>query len=179
MTAARRTILRRGFLLLGGATGAGLAGRRLAATATDETPKNRPVETLELWGRHWSVTSGRLLPGELPGQGDRMLTHGVLLDGPDGAEVGEFYGTVFGLHAPGHEGPRGVASLEQHIFNLDGGSIMGTGTGTRDLSETDEFAIVGGLGRYAGLSGSYVARQRHWEFGGDGTAQFTLTILGH
>lgn len=177
MSEGRRTVLRRGLLLMGGAAGAGIAGRKVLSKPEDAAGA-KPAETLQLWGRHWSVTSTRLLPGELPGQGDRMLTQGVLLDGPDGEEVGEFYGTLFGLSAPGHDGPKGVASLEQHTFNLADGSIMGTGTATRDLANPDEFAIVGGLGRFAGASGTYIARQSHWEFGGNGTAQFTLTILG-
>jgi hypothetical protein len=133
---------------------------------------------MTVWGRQWHAASTGLAPGALPGRGDRLLVQGLLLDGPDGAEVGEFHGTLFGLSRPGHDGPGGLATLEQHIFTLDGGSIMGSGIATRDLGLVDEFAVVGGTGRFTGARGTYLARQSHWEFGGDGTAEITFTLLG-
>ena len=36
--------------------------------------------------------------------------------------------------------------------------------------------MIGGTGRYAGATGSYVARQSLREHGGEGTAEFTLTL---
>ena len=36
---------------------------------------------------------------------------------------------------------------------------------------------MGGTGRYAGARGTYVARQRRQELGGEGTAEFVLTLL--
>ena len=47
----------------------------------------------------------------------------------------------------------------------------------RELVEKENvFAIVGGTGKYLGVTGSYVARQNPLETGGDGTAEFTLTL---
>jgi hypothetical protein len=71
---------------------------------------------------------------------------------------------------PGH------ATLEHHTFVLEEGTILGSGVGTHQLEPEDVFAIVGGTGRFAGASGTYLARQRHLEFGGDGAAEFAMTI---
>jgi hypothetical protein len=38
------------------------------------------------------------------------------------------------------------------------------------------FAIVGGTGAYANAKGSYAAHQRLRELGGNGTAEFDLTL---
>lgn len=64
--------------------------------------------------------------------------------------------------------------LGQHTFKLRDGTIVGTGTAGR---LEGVFAILGGTGRYAGARGTYVARQRHHEFGGDGAAEFVLTFI--
>jgi hypothetical protein len=82
------------------------------------------------------------------------------------------------LQESGQGGARGVATLEQHTFILDGGTIVGSGAGTQSLEVGDTFAVVGGTGHYAGARGTYVARQRPLQFGGDGTAEFTITLLG-
>ena len=126
-------------------------------------------------GRDWHIESRELVSGQLPRTGQRMLTTGELLDGPDGAKVGEFFGTYFSLNSGDRFGP--LASIEHHTLKLPGGSIMGTGTTGDGLESEDEFAIIGGTGRYLGARGSYVARQSHYELGGDGTAVFTITLM--
>ncbi|MGH9278259.1 MAG: hypothetical protein ACRD12_09140, partial [Acidimicrobiales bacterium] len=118
-----------------------------------------------------------LKPGQLPDRGHRLLGQGEHVDAPDGVRVGEFYATAFGLDSAGRAGPDGQATLELHTFNLDGGSIIGTGTARAALDATDTFAIVGGTGRYVGARGSYTAVQQPHELGGDGTATFTLTLI--
>jgi allene oxide cyclase-like protein len=179
MGQSRRGILKGGIAFLGGLVAAGGTRRSVLGPSTAEAAPPAPpgATTLELHGSFWSVSSRQLVPGRFPRAGDRMAASGVLLDGPDGGHVGEFYGTYTGVNDPGHEGPGGVASLEQHTFRMQDGSIMGSGLGTRDDGQPDVFAIVGGTGRYAGARGSYVAVQRHRELGGDGTARITMTIF--
>ena len=123
------------------------------------------------------MTSTQLRAGQLPDKGHRLLGRGEPAEEPGGKPVGEFFATSFGVDAPGRVGPDGVATLEFHAFNLPGGSIIGTGTARAPLDAEDVFAIVGGTGKYVGARGSYVARQRPQEFGGDGTAQFTITLI--
>ena len=176
----RRGILKGGLAVLGGLVGAGTAGRHLLARPSTEAPAGVPAgrsTTLELFGSHWNIASRNLVRGQLPRAGDRMTARGVLLDRRGGTEIGEFYATYMGLFDPGHDGPGGVTSFEQHTFRLLDGSIVGTGVGSRDYDQEDVFAIVGGTGRYAGVRGSYVAVQRHRELGGDGTAEFRMTML--
>lgn len=181
MGQSRRGILKGGLALLGGLAGAGTAGRGLFGRATAEAaPGPSGSLSIELHGASWSIASRHLLRGQLPRAGDRMTASGILLDAPadaGGREIGEFYGAFIGVSDPGHDGPSGIAGLEQHTFRLADGSIMGAGLATRDYDQQDVFAVVGGTGRYTGARGSYVAVQRHRELGGDGTATFTMTVF--
>jgi hypothetical protein len=59
--------------------------------------------------------------------------------------------------------------LQLQTLDLLDGTIVGIGAGG---VHENPFAIVGGTGRYAGLRGTYVARQSPREHGGDGTAEF-------
>ncbi|MEK9737187.1 MAG: hypothetical protein VW239_07695, partial [Candidatus Nanopelagicales bacterium] len=56
-------------------------------------------------------------------------------------------------------------------FTPDGASLIGVGRGLSDGA----YAIVGGTGRFAGLSGAYVAQQTPATPGSEGTALFTIT----
>jgi len=103
-----------------------------------------------------------------------MLGYGDLHASPESERVGAFYATYVSLHRPGWVGP--LASIEQHTFVLADGSIMGAGTTKPGLGTEDEFAIVGGTGRYAGIRGTYVLSQSHQELGGDGTAKVTFAF---
>ena len=69
-----------------------------------------------------------------------------------------------------------MSSLEIHTFTLNGGTIHGLGTAMRGAE--GHFVILGGTGLYAGAHGGYVARQGTRELGGDGTAEFRLTLVG-
>lgn len=180
MIGTRREALKRGLLLIGAAAGVGTAGKVVAGADKAAAPTQgggRRAEQLTLHGRQWHVSSTGLRPGELPDRGHRLLGQGELVDRPGGTKVGEFFATSFGIDSPGRAGPDGAATLELHTFNLAGGSIIGTGTARAALDADDVFAIVGGTGRYVGARGSYVARQQPQEFGGDGTAEFTLTVI--
>src|SRR6266540_7422864 len=152
MAENRRTALKRALLLLGGIAGV-VATKGVAEAETSNYPTSQS-RTLSLHGRDWHIFSRDLTRGELPTGGDRMLAYGDLHLSLSGEKVGEFYATYVSLHRPGWVGP--LSSIEQHTFVLSEGSIMGTGTTKPGLETEDEFAIVGGTGRYAGVRGTYV-----------------------
>ena len=168
-TTTRGGALKRLLLVAGGAVGAGVAGNRLLADEQDTAPAvaapSRPEpRTLVLHGRDWRFASPNTQPGELPSLTDAGVPLGRLVD-RQGREVGRFRAASL---------PTLAGALELHTFELDGGTILGIGTG--GIHEKP-FAIVGGTGHYAGASGTYVAKQSPRELGGDGTAEFTLTLV--
>lgn len=171
MAETRRSILRRGLLTIGGIVGLGVAGQT-SPTAPALTGNGSLVT---LHGTDWHIESANLAAGRLPQAGQRMLASGQLMSSPDGESIGEFIATYVSLNAPGAFGA--LASVEQHTLKLHDGSIMGMGTTGEGLDSEDEFAIVGGTGRYAGARGSYLVRQNFYEFGGDGTAMITLRLI--
>ena len=100
-----------------------------------------------------------------------MLSYGELYAPEDETKVGEFAATYAGMPKPATAGR--LVSLEQHVFTLPGGSILGSGITAPGFETVDEFAVVGGTGKYAGARGTYVIQQSHLELGGDGTATIT------
>jgi hypothetical protein len=102
-----------------------------------------------------------------------MSIYGELLDEGTGRKVGEFYSACFCMAAPFGPGPLAAANVELHNLNLLDGTLVGMGSAGADANT---YAIVGGTGRYQGAVGSYVARQRPLELGGDGTAEFVVTL---
>src|SRR5262245_37032719 len=169
---ARRGLVGRGALLLAGALGLGAAAssdadRGLASQAA------AAGSTLRLTGRQWHLVSQDRPAGEPPTQGDRLTMFGELLDEAGGRKVGEFYAACFCTGSPFGASPVAAANVEMHTLNLVDGSIVAMGTAT---AGENVYAIVGGTGKYAGASGSYVARQRPIELGGDGTAEFVVTL---
>ena len=169
MSETRRAILKRAVLLVGGAAGL-LAGREVLQRSSASTS-----ETLTLEGRGWHIHSRELAKGRLPAGGERMVAYGELHAPAGETQVGDFFATYFSLPPAGSGGR--FASIEHHTFHLSDGSIMGTGTTKPDLDSEDEFAIVGGTGRYAGARGTYIVRQSHQEFGGDGTALISFKLI--
>jgi hypothetical protein len=81
----------------------------------------------------------------LDGDVTRHLPYGALLDG-DRAAVGSFHTAALGATS-------GTISMQS--FDLPDGTILGLGSGGL---ANDTYAIVGGTGTYAGVTGSYVAR---------------------
>jgi hypothetical protein len=158
----RRSALGRGLLFLGGLVGVGAAKAGAA-------PGRR---SLVLYARNVDGVSQGHRASEVPHRGDRLTVRGELLDRPDGDPVGELHGAAFALRGP-DASASDAARLELHTFALRDGRIIGSGTaGLLD----GEFAILGGTGRYAGARGTYVARHSRRELGGDGTAEFRLTL---
>lgn len=170
MKETRRSVLKRiGLAVLGlGGMVAGTGSLRAAYPGPAE-------ETMVFQGRGWHVYSRNLSKGRLPEGGDRMVAYGELFDAAGEARLGDFAATYFGL--PEAVAGGRLASLEQHVFNLPGGAILGSGMTSAGAETQDEFAVVGGTGRYAGARGTYTVRQSHLEFGGDGTATITFRLM--
>jgi hypothetical protein len=151
----RTGIVRRGLVLLGGLGAAG-AGK----LALDRG------HSLVLYGSNW-----RGYDGELPRERERVTVRGDLHAHAGGAPAGEFLATAIAFGGASH--PALAERQETHTFKLRDGSIFGAGiAGGLDGS----FAVLGGTGRYAGVQGTYTARQGHAEFGGDGTAEFVFDL---
>lgn len=169
-TSSRRNVLVRGLVLVGGAVGLGAARRAESAQAATSEAKG---SELRLYGRNFHLHAPSHVRGQVPAGGDRHSGYGELLSKPGGKVVGHF--TAAHLT---HQSPFAAAasSLEIHTFTLKTGTIHGLGTVTRGAE--GHFVILGGTGRFAGARGSYVAHQRLRELGGDGTAEFHLTLAG-
>jgi hypothetical protein len=164
--ATRGSVLRRGALLLAGTVGIGGAGAAGAAAAG--------TKTLTLYGRDFHLHSPGRRPGAVPSKGDTATTYGELFDRAGGTKVGEFRAAFLALGAPFGHGQLAADSLEQHVFMLEDGTIIGLGSATRG---DGAFAIVGGTGRFAGARGTYSARMRTRELGGNGSAEFRLDLV--
>ncbi len=177
MSTNRRNVLRQGISLLGTAAAVAAAGKTAFAAERDPSAATKAGARLVLHGQRWRITSRDLKRGELPPEGIRMLTRGEIVDGPSkGRKVGDFFATYYRLSTPGIVAHHEPGSLELHTFVFSDGTIVGSGVATAATQSEGHFAIVGGTGRYLGVTGAYVARQSHIELGGDGTAQFTFTF---
>jgi hypothetical protein len=158
-------------VLAAGAIGLGAAARD--ARAAMPVPVGDAVQTLRLHGSHWRIDTPGRRPGEALRLGDHAAISGELLDRPGGTPLGRFYGSRLAVQAAPGGSARADAGVEVHTFVFPTGTIVGMGT---SLLGEATFAIVGGTGIYAGAHGSYAAKQRLREHGGNGTADFTLTI---
>ena len=165
---SRRRFLTRGLVLAVGALGLG-AGRASASAAVTAP------QQLTLFGRHFHLHAPNRRAGVVPVKGERLTAYGELLDSPGGKKIGEFSSALFALGSPFGAAPTAPTSLEFHSFNLHDGTIIGLGTAV--AGDESIYAIVGGTGRYAGARGTYVAQQRSRELGGNGTAEFRLTLV--
>jgi len=162
-------MLKRGLVVLGGVLGFEAATRAGTAGAV------RPGPTaLNLYGRGFHLHGGARKGGEVPARGDRATTYGELLDAVGGTKIGEFTSAFFAVASPFSAGSLAPGSLELHSFQLTNGTILGIGSAV--AAGESVYAIVGGTGRYAGAQGPYVASQRPRELGGNGTAEFKLTL---
>ena len=160
----RRSLLKRAFVLAAGAVGLGAVAKD--ANARIDIPLGTGKE-VSLYGRDWRLETPGRRAGEAIQPGDHGVLSGELLDGPKGRVVGQFYGSRLAA------GPRASAGIEVHTFVLKGGTLVGMGTTVLGRAV---FAIVGGTGAYAEAKGSYAAVQRLREQGGNGTAEFKLSL---
>jgi hypothetical protein len=101
----------------------------------------------------------------------------IVSDSPKNEKAGEFLATYHRVNTPGKVADHEPGSLEQHTFILPDGNIFGTGVSASSTDGEGQFAVIGGTGRYHGARGSYVARQSHVDFGGNGAATFTFTLV--
>jgi hypothetical protein len=169
----RRDVLKNALLTT--AVGIGTVGKsRMKALDGAAKPEGQTM----LYGVRWQITSQDLKRGELPPAGIRMLVRGELYDKPKGGrKMGDFFGTYHRLSTPGKTAHSEPGSLELHTFVFSDGTLVGSGVANSSPDSEGQFAIVGGTGRYHGARGSYMATQSHVEFGGNGAAQFTLTLI--
>lgn len=158
----RRSALGRMALLTAGALGVGYAAREATDGPAAATGGARKRNDLTIFGRDFKLHSPNRTPGEKPPKGDRATPQGRLVDRRD-QQIGDFRSAALPA----------LAALELHTFELGDGQIFGVGAGAPGQTT---FAIIGGTGRYAGATGSYVAKQSLRELGGDGTAEFKLTL---
>jgi hypothetical protein len=166
---SRKGFLRRGLFVAVGALGLG-AGRASASGTFTSLPRK-----LTFHGRHFHLHAPDRRAGVVPAKGERLTAYGELLDRPGGKKLGEFSSALFALGSPFGVESATATSLEFHSFTLHDGTIIGLGTAVARGDSV--YAIVGGTGRYAGARGTYVAHQRPREVGGNGTAEFRLTLV--
>jgi hypothetical protein len=173
----RREALRRAFALIGAAVGIGAARNHL--TRAQQPPREAdPAKQLVLQARRLRISSQDLHRGELPQAGVRMMAKAEIVSGSSKErKVGEFFATYHRVNTPGKVADHEPGSLEQHTFILAEGTIFGTGVSQSGMDGEGQFAIIGGTGRYHGARGSYVARQSHVDFGGNGNATFNFTLI--
>ena len=165
---SRRSVLKRGLMVAAGAIGlSATSGSARAATRLDA--RRGP---LRLNGTNWRLVTPARKAGEAIQLGDHGAVHGDLLDTRNKL-VGQFYGSRLAIQAAPGGHTRADASVEVHTFVLPKGTLIGMGTSVLGKAV---FAIVGGTGAYANAKGSYAATQRLREFGGNGTAEFDLTL---
>lgn len=171
---SRRAVLRNGLLALGALAGAVGFAEAVEKVKTGSLPAAKTgVTSLTLVGSDWHLTSPGLRRGDIPKRGDHVsVTGAVAVAGS--RDAGRFFASVQHLDNPAGHGPYALVQLETHTFQLPGGTLIGVGT--MIPGQESSYAIVGGTGDYLGASGSYTGRQSPFEIGGDGTAQFTLTL---
>ena len=170
----RRTVLRGGLVAVGLAGLAGLVGlRERLQTGVLAAPAAASGSTLTVYGSGLRMSAPGLRRGDLPKRGDHVMVSGALSLERGAQPTGDFYASVLHLDTGGH-GSYATVQQETHTFRLSEGSIVGMGTNPVDGESV--FVIAGGTGRFAGLNGTYTARQSPLDTGGDGSAEFIFTF---
>jgi hypothetical protein len=154
---------RRGLLtglgLVAGAAGlTGFGGHQIREVTS---LSGAPSPLRHVYGADWRIVRPGVAPGTMPPIGTPSLPHGRLVDA-DGADIGRFEASVMPTSGNG-------INLHQLVFS--DGTITAVGPATFDDAT---FAVIGGTGRYAGVSGTYDLHQEPAPSGG--TALFTLDI---
>jgi hypothetical protein len=120
---------------------------------------------------------GRPRPAAWEGKGARSLRRFELLDGPDGAPVGELFASGFLLETAFGPHPAAASNIEFHTFRLGDDTLFGIGTPAARGHERTH-ALLGGTGLYAGARGSYVEREVVGDGPGRGHVEFVVTLVG-
>lgn len=156
---SRGSALRRAVLVVAGVVGLGTGGAaaKRALEPSDRSRQHAP-RTLRLYARDL-----RLAPRRQSERGDR--TGGR----PSAAELLDDRLKPVGTFGAS---PIGASTTQLHTFTLPEGTILGLATASL---EDAPHAVVGGTGRFAGASGSYIARAAP-DLPGRST-ELTFTIL--
>lgn len=174
--ATRRSVLRGGLLAAAAAGLAGLVGLNgRLKEGMSAVSQGATTSRFTLYGTGWRLSAPDLRRGDLPKRGDLVSIAGRLASEIGGQPVGDFNASVLHLDASAGHGPYASAQQETHTFHLPGGTLVGLGTTV--AGQEGAFAIVGGTGRYTGVTGSYIGTQSPLDVGGDGTAEFTFTLI--
>lgn len=159
----RRAMIVRGLWAVAGAVGLGVAGTGANFAATKPVAPPAGPARLSLVVRDVRFSAPASKPGTLPESDAVASPHGALQDAT-GRHLGRFSGGTL----PGSGGQIAVQR-----FTFSDGTIIGMGSGRLD---GDEYAVVGGTGRYAGATGTYVAQLRPGARGRD--AEFQISVTG-
>ncbi len=159
----RRAIISRGLWAAAGAVGLGVASTGVTLGTTQARVAPAGPTRLSLVVRDVRFAAAGAKPGTLREAGAAVSPHGALHDAA-GQQLGRFSGGTL----PGSDGQIAVQR-----FTFADGTIIGMGSGGLD---GEEYAVVGGTGRYAGAVGTYVAQIRPGAHGRD--ADFQINITG-
>jgi hypothetical protein len=169
----RRALLKKGVLGALGLATFGVLGRE--ALNGGGSGGSRGL-ALTFYGANMHSFHPARVKGVLPGRGERYVSYGELLDGPGGEKVGEFYAAAFATGSPFGESDVSAASVQLQTFKLADGMLIGVAADEPRTESSTVHAIIGGTGKYAGASGTYVASLEAREHGGDGSAAFVFNI---
>ena len=165
---SRRMLMTRGLSLIAGAVGLGVAGNLLQSERRPMPVSVSPAVPLAL-SAAMSVRVQDIRFGSAAlrsGDGSTLAwpssPHGELVNG-DGLPVGTFSGGVL-------PGSGGAIAFQQFVF--PDGTLIGMGSGNLDA---EEYAVVGGTGRFAGAVGTYRTTLEFGDRGQDATFTFNVT----
>ena len=175
----RRTLLRRGLLVIAGTLGLVAAERRPGGDAVAAPPLPQPghlvaAGTLRLYARSWRPQIQPASPARTA-EADHLVAYADLFDAPDGAVVGRVCTNGFCPQTPFGHAVTAAPTIEFQTLALKSGSIFGIGAAGLDAGAHESYAVVGGTGEFAGVRGMYTVRAVA-DSPRRGTVQFTLTL---
>ena len=169
----RRALLKKGILGGLGLATLGVLGREALNGGGSD---GKRAMALTFYGANMHSVHPARVKGVLPSRGERYVSYGELLDGPDGTKIGEFYAAAFATGSPFGESAVSAASVQLQTFKLADGMLIGVAADEPRTEGATVHAIIGGTGKYSGASGTYVANLGAREHGGDGSAEFAFNI---
>ena len=160
----RRTLLQRGIALLAG--GAAIAGGTRWAAAASPPPVAAAAFTL--YARKRPVIGAA--------EDGRIVASGDLFDRPGGERIGSFHSNCFCAQSPFGVHAGASPSLEFHVLQLKDGTLFSVGNAGGETVRP--LAIIGGTGRFAGKSGTWIERAIAGEHATDDMQELTITFAG-